>query len=272
MVTVCLTMLTYIHFKMSEQTLDTEYVAELSIKDGSASKFAVIVAAGSGLRAGGGLPKQFHELAGVPMLWHSVRSFLAADDETLVVLVLSEEGIGLWRKLRDSLPDAERKIAYDRILMVCGGMTRTESVFKALVKINGIARPDSLVAIHDAARPMVSPEMILRGWKKAKELKAAIPVVALTDSIRRLNGAETLSVDRSDFVAVQTPQIFQWSVLWNSYNSRNPSGVYTDDASVVEKNCKIALFDGDPVNMKVTLPYDFIIAEALLKDGNQNVV
>lgn len=253
-------------------------------------KYAVIVAAGSGQRAGGGLPKQFHEIAGRPMLWHSVRAFLSEDQETRIILVLSEDGVNIWSSLAEKLPEEDRAICRTSVKIVKGGATRTGSVANALALIetecgnclnsdngadNGADKslgggpssiPKVLIAVHDAARPMVSIRVIRDGWLKGYETGAAVPVVPVTDSIRILNEeGGSSAVDRSRYVAVQTPQVFDGMLLVRSYAHMNPERQYTDDASVVEDRHPVALFDGDPANFKVTMPHDFMIAEQMFR-------
>ena len=227
-------------------------------------KYAVIVAAGSGQRAGGGLPKQFHDLAGLPMLWHSVRAFRSAAPDTNVILVLSED----------------RVFNRESVRIVKGGKTRTESVSNALALIKSENRSEVaggsasesgiddslqfLVAIHDAARPMISERVIQDGWSVALKSGAAVPVVPVTDSIRILDGeGGSSAVDRSVYVSVQTPQVFDGALLISAYSAMSPERVYTDDASVVEEYHPITLYDGDPTNFKVTVPHDFMVAESM---------
>lgn len=219
--------------------------------------YAIIVAGGKGLRAGGGIPKQFRELCGRPLLWWSLRSFYMADPEIHLVVVLPEGFADKWRVMMEALPKEER-IPHK---VVVGGASRTESVFNGL---GALGDSDGLVAVHDGARPMVSPELILRGFAAAAASGAAVPVVPLTDSIRRLTPDGSEVADRSQFVAVQTPQVFDLSLLRRCYSRLATTRSYTDDASVVEPHHTITLFDGDPRNLKVTNPSDFAIADGLL--------
>lgn len=237
-------------------------------RGGSGLKFAVIVAAGSGRRAGGEVPKQFRTVAGVPMVWHSVRAFRKVDPETIIVLVLSESGYTMWFEIVKAFPEIASEIEKGGFMLAPGGEQRTDSVFNALKIIaetsGSVECP--LVAVHDAARPIVTEEMIRRGWESARKYRAAVPVIPLTDSIRRKSdGESTVAVDRRDYVAVQTPQVFVLDCLFNAYNNRTEGREYTDDASVVEEFCPVAIFEGDPENIKVTRPHDFIIAEELLE-------
>ena len=220
-------------------------------------KYAVIVAGGTGTRMGGGIPKQFRSLCGRPVLWWSMKAFKEEDPATHIIIVLPKEFISLWNDFFSTLP-LQEQFEHD---VVSGGETRTASVQNGLSLVN---EEDSLIAVHDAARPLVNKEIISRGWKTAAKEGAAVPVVPVTDSLRHLKGEGSEAVDRKDFVAVQTPQIFITAVLKDSY-SKVDNQVFTDDASVVEKTGrKIVLFEGSNENFKITNPKDMAIAAVIM--------
>lgn len=226
-------------------------------------KYAVIVAGGTGSRLGGGLPKQFRELNGKPMVWWSIKAFADVDVNTRIILVVHPDYIDVWNKLVESLPEEDR-IPHD---VRGGGASRTESV------INGIAgipcSDDILIAVHDAARPLVAQSLIERGWETGKKYGACVPVIPVTDSLRKINGDENEAIDRKDYVAVQTPQVFRASVLKQAYD-KNPGMTFTDDASATEAaGWKTSLYDGSPENMKVTNPGDLEIATLRLRNRKQ---
>lgn len=221
-------------------------------------KYAVIVAGGSGTRMGGGIPKQFRSLCGRPMLWWSLKAFHDEDNNTEIILVLPENFISLWEDFFSTLPKGDR---FPHLITI-GGASRTESVLNGLRLIED---EDSLVAVHDGARPLVSPQTITRGWALAEERQAAVPVVPVVDSLRKITGDHSEAVDRSRFRAVQTPQVFRTEVLLKAYKALNGE-TFTDDASVVENlGIEIALFEGNPENMKITNPKDLAIAAILLE-------
>lgn len=124
-----------------------------------------------------------------------------------------------------------------------------------------------MVAVHDAARPMVSPGLIARGWETCRRHAAAVPAVPVTDSLRRLEGGGSVAVPRPEFVTVQTPQVFRADILKNACaQTERDDALFSDDASAVEATGRrVALFEGDPENIKVTRPFDFDIAALLLK-------
>ncbi|MDE6533703.1 MAG: 2-C-methyl-D-erythritol 4-phosphate cytidylyltransferase [Muribaculaceae bacterium] len=224
-------------------------------------KYVIIVAGGEGTRMGGDLPKQFHDLNGRPMLWWSMSAFHDEDASTKIRLVLNRDRVGQWMSIYNSLPETDRiphEVSY-------GGGTRTASVRNGLEGLP--SGTNALVAVHDAARPLVSVEMISRGWEAAARHGGAVPAVAVTDSLRRIVEGGSVSVDRNDYVAVQTPQVFQLGRLRAAYD-QNPDAVFSDDAAVYEAaGMSPALFEGSHLNMKVTRPGDFEIASLFLRKG-----
>lgn len=226
----------------------------------SAKKTAIILAGGEGKRAGGKMPKQFHELCGRPMIWWSMKAFHDSDPATQLVLVLHPGFFDDWDIIWNNLPEADR---FDYRLC-CGGRNRCESVANGLMAEAAVA--GDLIAVHDAARPLVSSNLISRCWQTAARMQTAVPVVPVTDSLRKLGAdGNSQAVDRSQYVAVQTPQVFDAALLKEAYSKRKADSVYTDDASVVEAfGHNITLCEGEPINIKVTNPADFIVAEALM--------
>lgn len=221
-------------------------------------KYAVIVAGGSGIRMGGGVPKQFRSLCGRPVLWWSMKAFHNENPDTDLILVLPEPFISFWADLFNSLPDEDRFPH----LTTAGGNTRSDSVVNGL----SLVEDDALVAIHDGARPLVSADIISKGWETALKEATAVPVVPVTDSLRKIAGTESEAADRSKFVAVQTPQVFNAGLLKKAYGHAAGRS-FTDDASVVENyGHKITLYEGSPDNMKVTNPKDLAIAEILMAE------
>lgn len=236
----------------------TESSSVASSSDGAAlQKYAVIVAGGSGLRAGGGVPKQFRNLGGRPVVWWAMKAFRDADPSTRIILVVRKDCLPLWEALFEALPSADRiehEIAF-------GGATRGDSVLSALAMIE--SRDDVLVAIHDGARPLVDVQMVSRGWLEGAASGACVPCLPCSDSLRRITPGGTEAVSRKDYLAVQTPQIFRADIIKDAYSCSE--GEFTDDASVAESaGNRVSVYEGSPENIKVTNPGDFAIARALL--------
>lgn len=226
---------------------------------------AIILAAGSGTRAGGKIPKQLQMLAGRPVFIHSIERFLQHDPCTQIILVINSAYSDLFQFY---VAELSRIRPFDYII-VPGGKSRAESVGNALRAMSQPSDPDELIAVHDAARPLLSIEMIARGFQAAQAYGAAVPAIPLTDSIRHLEAEDSsISVPRSEYVAVQTPQVFAAPLLFKAYNAlctdKIDPGSVTDDASVAERaGYKVTLYAGESENIKITGPYDLQIAEVL---------
>lgn len=224
-------------------------------------KIAVILAGGTGTRAGGDIPKQLQLLEDKPIFAHSIEKFLDVDSHTLIVLVINTA----WQEMFVSaVNDMLRKRDF-RCLYAAGGSTRAHSVINALHLLSDIS-DDSLIAIHDAARPLVACDMIERGWQKAYECGTAIPVIPVTDTIRQMNDDGTsTTLRRSALRAVQTPQVFSYPLLREAYAALADPQSVTDDASVVELFGRtVSLYPGSVENIKITSPADFSIAAQLM--------
>ena len=211
-------------------------------------EITVIVAAGSGTRFGGELPKQYLPLAGKPMLMHTIEAFRKALPAGETVLVLSASMIPLWQDLC-----ATHGVESPRIIE--GGATRWESVKHAIDALAD-APAGATVLIHDGARPLVSADLIKR-----------VVAYAVTDSLRKIseNGVSSEAVDRSLYRAVQTPQAFSLWRLREAY-SLPYDEAFTDDASVMAAAGfeNIVLVEGSSDNIKITTPLDMAVAEARL--------
>lgn len=226
-------------------------------------KYAVILAGGEGTRAGAGMPKQFVKLLGIPMLWWSVRAFHQADPDTEITIVMHPGFFDMWDIVYSELPAEDKSIP---VRLVCGGKNRTHSVMNGIMALP--ADPDSLIAVHDAARPLITPEWVTGMWHEAQVNGTAIPVVPEVNSMRRcMKDGSSEPVDRAELVVVQTPQIFRADILKKAYEGVTTEGCYTDDAILVQMSgFPIHLCKGLPMNLKVTNPIDFHIAEVILKD------
>jgi 2-C-methyl-D-erythritol 4-phosphate cytidylyltransferase/2-C-methyl-D-erythritol 2,4-cyclodiphosphate synthase len=221
---------------------------------------AVIVAAGRGRRLGAGTNKVFLELSGRPLLWWTLRAFesCAAVSEVVLVVGADEEG---WSE------ELVRRAGFARVRAICpGGASRGESVQTGLARVSEAAE---LIAVHDGARPLVTPALIAACVEAAARHGAALPALPVTDTLKRAadDGTIAATVDRAGLYGVQTPQVFRRAVLLEAYaRARSDGFAGTDDASLVERlGHPVHLVPGDPDNLKVTVPDDLPRAAGILE-------
>jgi 2-C-methyl-D-erythritol 4-phosphate cytidylyltransferase len=185
---------------------------------------------------------------------HTIDAIRRATDNAPITLVLSADMRGLWSEMC-------REHDFVSPAVVDGGETRWHSVKNAISSLD--EKSVDIVLVHDGARPIVDAAMVARLIDAAAETGAAIPAVAVTDSLRVLperNATIGAAVDRSLYRAVQTPQAFRASVIFDAYNLPYDT-IFTDDASVVEANGNIVVMvEGSPRNIKITNPGDIEIA------------
>lgn len=222
-------------------------------------EYALIVAGGKGTRIKSALPKQFLELAGKPVIIHTLEAFLRYSKELQIILVLPEDDFAIWQSIREKFHFTHP------VILQKGGDTRFQSVKNGLSKIEG----EGLVAIHDGVRPLVSEDIIAASFRLASVHQSAVAAVRLKESIRMTDQDNTKAVDRSKFRIIQTPQTFQVSLIKDAYQIKEDPSL-TDDASVAEKSGRsISLFEGSYENIKITTQEDLAIAEALLGARNK---
>ena len=225
---------------------------------------AVIVAAGSGSRAGQGRPKQWRTLGGKPILRWSVEAFLAAGAKHIAVVI----------------PDGDEPLAaaalqgLDGWGATKGGAVRAQSVLSGLAALSH--RPkDEAVLVHDAARPFVTSRHIQDLLQALESANGALPALAVADTLKRRDQDGALStISRDGLWRAQTPQAFRRDTLLAAYAAWPVElGEPTDDAGVVERaGGRIALTPGDPRLMKLTYPEDFTMAEALAAETRVTVI
>lgn len=217
--------------------------------------YAIIVAGGTGNRMQSDVPKQFLLLDGKPVLMHSIETFSNSEFHPVIIVVLNATFTDQWKELcavyRFKIPH-----------QICeGGETRYHSVKNSLKLIS----KDSITAIHDGARPLISPSLITRSYRAAEQYGNAIAALKSSDSLRRVSGDTSVALNREEIYRVQTPQTFKSDLLIRAYEQPYEES-FSDDATVVEKaGNKIHIVDGDSVNIKITYPGDLPVAEALLK-------
>lgn len=217
--------------------------------------FAIIVAGGSGTRMNAELPKQFLLLHGKPILMHTITAFAACTLKPEIILVLNIHQHQYWERL---CKEYNFDIPHQ---LVSGGQERFHSVNNGLKAIKG----NGIVAVHDAVRPLISPELIRRCFEAAAEKGNAVVGVQPTDSIRRIDvNGRSEAINRNMVALIQTPQAFESKLLRKAYQQpfRND---FTDDASVVERmGTEIHLIEGERSNIKITFKEDMEIAKYYL--------
>lgn len=217
-------------------------------------KTVLIVAGGSGSRMESKIPKQFLELNGLPVIMHSIKQFISYDPSINVRIILPENQIDYWNELCKKYNFQVEHQVFE------GGITRFQSVKNGLKDIS----PDCLIAIHDGVRPLVNLDTINRCFKAAEEFGAVIPVIDISETVREIRGDHSITVDRTKYKIVQTPQVFDAELLLRAYNQEYDDS-FTDDASVVESSGRLVMMvDGNRENIKITTPIDLKIAEALI--------
>ena len=218
------------------------------------TEYVLIVAGGKGLRMGTELPKQFLPIGGKPVLMRTMEAFYAYNRDIQMIVVLPHSQQGFWTELCEK----HRFVLPHRV--ADGGETRFHSVRNGLELIDEPA----LVGVHDGVRPFVSQEVIARCYKEAALRKAVIPVIDVVETVRHLVPEGSATVNRNEYKLVQTPQVFDASLLKKAYRQPYVPG-FTDDASVVEAMGQpVVLVEGNRENIKITTPFDLKIASALL--------
>ena len=219
---------------------------------------AILVAAGRGLRAGAGGPKQYRTIGGRTVIHRALAAFAEHPEVAVVQPVVNPDDIDIFNAavsgLRHEAP-------------AHGGATRQASVLAGLEAL-APHKPD-IVLIHDAARPFVTPAVISRAIQAAGKTGAAIPVVPVTDTIKEVgNGGDvTATPERAKLRIAQTPQTFKFEVILEAHRRAAREGLteFTDDAAIAEwAGLTVATFEGDVANMKLTTPEDFVREEARL--------
>lgn len=221
--------------------------------------YLVIAAAGKGSRLGLEHNKIFAELQGKTVLEHCLDT--ATEFAMKIVLVHSPEEEVIMQEFLD-------KHGYTGITLVPGGESRQASVLNALERILELegSLTDSLVGVHDAARCLVSKDLIQRVFSKAEEQGATIPVVPVTDTIKHLSPKGLMTPDRSKLRAAQTPQVAKLADLLPAHRSAFEQGLNcSDDAQVLElAGVQVGTVEGERRNIKLTHPEDFILAKFFL--------
>ena len=250
--------------------------------------YIIILAGGKGLRMGTDIPKQFLPIGGLPVLMHTVKRFREYSKELNIILVLPKQQQEYWQVLCDEYQFMEDYTIAD------GGETRFHSIKNGLKLIPDDAQ--GLVGVHDGVRPFPSVEVIHNCYETARREGSAIPVIPVVETIRHLednvnfvdfchdsanhlnklalavpkvqcsmfNVQCSKTVPRDEYRLVQTPQVFDIQLHKKAY-AQDYRDSFTDDASVVESmGHAVALVEGNRENIKITTPFDSIVAEAIV--------
>jgi 2-C-methyl-D-erythritol 4-phosphate cytidylyltransferase len=222
---------------------------------------AVIVAAGRGERFGGGVPKQFIDCAGRPLLAHTLTRFCRAGGFAEMILALPDVA-DLDRRLggASAWPIPVRAVA--------GGEDRQASVAAALAVLSGV----DLVLVHDGVRPLVPIRVIREVQRAAAAVGAAIAACPCGDTVKEVaEGRVVRTLARTGLVQAQTPQGFRIDLLREAHRRAGEDGIRaTDDAALVERlGCPVAIVDSPATNLKVTGPDDLALAEFLIERAGE---
>ncbi|NIR51074.1 2-C-methyl-D-erythritol 4-phosphate cytidylyltransferase [candidate division KSB1 bacterium] len=221
---------------------------------------AVIVAAGTGRRIGGSIPKQFRELCGKPVLFYTLQKFENCDLIDDILIVTAES----W--LHFVSQEIVDRFCFEKVKkIISGGERRQDSVFAGIKALDG--RPD-LVAIHDAVRPFISIEKIRETVAACEKHGAAILAVPPKDTVKtERSGFVDRTLFRDSLWSVQTPQIFKLQILEAAFREAHQNGLLqTDDSALVERaGYSVKIVEGEYKNIKITEPIDLELAKLILR-------
>ena len=224
---------------------------------------AIIAAAGQGRRMGAGLgrAKQFLELAGVPVIIHTLKRFeQCAEIQEVIVVLPAQDAAGF-------LAIAGKYGLGKLARVVTGGETRAESVWRGLQAVR--AATADIIAVHDGVRPFVTPEEIGLTVRAALESGAAILAAPAVDTIKEVeDGKVARTLERARLYRALTPQCFRYSLLRRAYEqAKDLNAEITDDSALVERTgATVTVVEGHPRNIKITRPEDIALAETILKE------
>ena len=225
--------------------------------------FALVPAAGTGTRMGDDLPKQYHLLAGRPMIRHALEMLCASPLIQRVFVVLAERD-DIWERFDWS------ELGVKLSVLRCGGPTRAGSVLNGLLALSAFAKPDDWVLVHDAARPCLSSAQLDRLIEQVgHDEVGGILAVPVADTLKQSgqDGRIDATVPREPLWQAQTPQMFRYGLLREALEQ---SGVVTDESGAMEAlGYRPLLVSADASNLKVTYPADLALAEKILLDRKE---
>lgn len=215
----------------------------------------IITAGGIGKRMGGSTPKQFLLLNNKPILMHTIEHLHAFDPTAELIVTLPQDYLKDWEEMCRQ---------YDFTMqhqVIPGGNERFDSIRNALEAASG-----DWIAVHDGVRPFVSKSVLAALTEEVKQHRAVIPVIPVKETLRLVDGETNATVYRDHYRIVQTPQIFEATLLKKAYRQKY-TNTFTDDASVVESiGGRVHLVPGNDENLKITTPLDLHLAELILKN------
>ena len=220
----------------------------------------IIPAAGIGSRMQLPIAKQFFELEGMPVILHLLKRIDMVSDISEVVVALKENEVDFFRD--DILKGAKLK---KNIKYVVGGNTRQESVKSAL---SAVSADSEIIMIHDAVRPLITPNLIYNAIGMTRKLKATVTAVQVKDTVKEVrDGAVVKTLDREELYFAQTPQTFERDIIIRAHENALDKGIIgTDDSALVEEmGQKVFVIPGSYDNIKITTYDDFAIAESILR-------
>ncbi|MGV3763649.1 2-C-methyl-D-erythritol 4-phosphate cytidylyltransferase [Parapedobacter sp.] len=221
--------------------------------------YAIILAGGMGNRFEESLPKQFSEVAGKPVLMHTLSVFHHCPLDIAIILSLHRDYVEIWHEL------VERHDFDVPHTVVLGGKERFHSAKNALAVIPEDC--DVLVAVHDGVRPFVSQDVVINAYAKAREHGAVVPAVSTVNPIRLYNDGRSVALDRtysrSDIHIVQTPQVFKYEILKKAFDQEYQETFRDDSVAVEHMGVEIHVVNGNRENIKITYPLDLALAEVL---------
>ncbi len=227
--------------------------------------YAIIVAAGKGLRMGSKIKKQYLNLEGIPILARTIMAFDACDMIHEIVLLIGKKDFNYCKKNIIEPFEFVKKIH-----LVEGGNKRQDSVLNGVNRVCGQMDHDkeAIVLIHDGVRPFIDQNMIADCIRHTIKYGACIPAVKITDTIKQVCTDLTIqkTIDRQLLYAAQTPQTFKLDLMLRAFDhARKTSYSGTDDASLVEHlNEKVFIINGSKLNIKITTKQDLVLAKYLL--------
>lgn len=222
----------------------------------------IIAAGGLGSRFGSNMPKQFHELDGVPLIIRALKVFDAVPEIKNIVVAVNAD----WREF---LENKMFRFGIGKVKSIIdGGIERQDSVWNALNSSE--TKESDIILVHDAVRPLVTTTLIQKVVKATLDLGAVIPALKPKDTMKVTNGKGiiTNTLNRSTLAAAQTPQGYWREILFSAFQkARSENFIGTDSASLVERaGYRVTVIEGEESNLKITTPLDMKIAELILNE------